>query len=57
MDQKLQYIYTLKYYAGEGKEEFLPFTTAWMDLESIRLSEIHQVVKHKYHMISPISGT
>ena len=30
--------------------------TAWMDLESIMLSEINQVVKDKYHMISPISA-
>ena len=35
----------------------LPFMTAWMDLESIMLSEISQAVKEKYHMISPISGT
>ena len=28
-----------------------------MDLESIMLSETSQAVKHKYHMISPISGT
>ena len=27
-----------------------------MELESIILSEISQVVKDKYHMISPISG-
>ena len=45
------------YYAAEGKKELLPFTTAWMDLESIILNEISQVVKDKYHMISPISGT
>ena len=31
--------------------------TAWMELESIMLSEISQAVKDKYHMISPISGT
>ena len=31
--------------------------TAWMELESIMLSEISQVVKGKYHMISPTSGT
>ena len=31
--------------------------TAWMELESIMLSEVSQVVKDKYHMISPISGT
>ena len=31
--------------------------TAWMEMESIMLSEISQAVKDKYHMISPISGT
>ena len=31
--------------------------TAWMELESIMLSEISQMVKDKYHKISPISGT
>ena len=51
------YIYTMEYYTAERKEELLPFLTAWMELESIMLSEISQVVKDKYHMISPISGT
>ena len=36
--------------------ELLPVVTAWMELESITLSEISQVVKEKYHMISPISA-
>ena len=57
MDQKLWYIYTVEFYAAERKKELLPLVTAWMDLESIILSEISQVVKKKYHMISPISGT
>ena len=39
------------------KKELLPFATAWMELESIMLSEIGQVVKDKYHMISLVSGT
>ena len=47
----------MEFYAAERKEELLPFATAWMELESIMLSEISQVVKDKYHMISPISGT
>ena len=47
----------MEYYTAEIKKELLPFVTAWMDLESIMLSEISQVVKDKYHMISPISGT
>ena len=53
--KKLWYIYTMEYYTAERKE-LLPFVTTWMELESITLSEISQVVKDKYHMISPISG-
>ena len=47
----------MEFYAAESKKELLPFTTAWMELESIMLSEISQAVKDKYHMISPISRT
>ena len=36
----------------ERKKELLPFVTAWMEVESIMLSEISQVVRDKYHMIS-----
>ena len=55
--EKLGYIYTMEYYAAERKKELLPFVTVWIELESIVLSEINQVVKDKYHMISPLSGT
>ena len=47
----------MEYYRAERKKEFLPFATAWMELESIMLSERSQAVGDKYHMISPISGT
>ena len=57
MDQKTGYIYTMEYYAAETKKELLPFATAWMELESIMLSEISQVVRDKYHIISLLSGT
>ena len=33
------------------------FATAWMELESIMLSEISQEVRDKYHMISRLTGT
>ena len=46
----------MEYHTAEQKKEPLSFTTAWMELESIMLGEISQVVKDKYHMISPISG-
>ena len=55
--KKLWYIYAVEFYAAERKKELLPFATAWMELESIMLSEISQVVKHKYRMISPLTGT
>ena len=48
--KKLWYIYTTKYYAAERKTELLPFLTAWMELESIMLSEISQAVKDPYDL-------
>ena len=47
----------MEFYAAERKKELLPFMTAWMELESIILSETSQAVEDKYHMISPINGT
>ena len=56
MDQKnVVHLHNGILYSRE-KKEFLPFMTVWMELESIMLNEISQVVKDKYHMISPISG-
>ena len=43
--------------AAERKKELLPVEKAWMELEGIVLSEISQVAKDKYHMISPLNGT
>ena len=42
--KKVWYIYTMEYYAGERKKELLPFATKWMELDSIMISEISQVV-------------
>ena len=50
------FIYTMEYYAAERKKELLHYATAWMELESIMLSEVSQAVKDKYHMISSISA-
>ena len=46
----------MEYYTA-GRKELLPFVTARMELESIMLNEISQVVKDKYYLISSISGT
>ena len=55
--KKLWDIYTMEFYAAERKKELIPFATAWMELESIMLSEISQAVRDKYHMMSPLTGT
>ena len=52
---KLWFIYTMEYYHSR-KKKLVPFATAWMELENIMLREISQLVKDKYHMISPIRG-
>ena len=54
--KKLWYICTMEYYAAEIKQELLPFATAWMELESIMLSEISQVGKDKYHIWNCVSS-
>ena len=46
----------MEYYPAERKKELLPFATAWIELETIMLSEISQSVKDKYHVISLIRG-
>ena len=55
--KKLWYIYTMEVYTAERKKELIPFATAWMELESIMLSEVSQTVRDKYHMKSPLTGT
>ena len=55
--KKLWYIYTMEFYAADRKKELLLFMTTWMELESIMLSDISQVVNDKYRIISPRSGT
>ena len=34
----------------------MPFVKTWMDLKDFRLSEISQIEKDKYHLISLICG-
>ena len=46
----------MEHYSSIKKNEILPFSATWMDLENIMLSEISQTEKDKYHMISLICG-
>ena len=38
------------------RKQILPFATIWMELEGVMLSEISQVDKDQYQMISLICG-
>ena len=49
--KKLWYIYTMEYYAAERKkEEFLPFVTAWLELETVMLSENKPVGERQLYL-------
>ena len=46
----------MKYYSAIKKNEIMPFAATWMQLEIIKLNEVSQKEKDKYHMISLICG-
>ena len=45
--KKLWYIYMMEYYAAERKKKLIPFTAAWIELESIMQSKISQAMTDK----------
>ena len=50
------YIYTMEYYSAIKRNEIMPFSATWMQLEIIILSEISQKDTDKYRMIPLICG-
>ena len=53
MESKKQ---SMEYYSVIRKDEHLPFTLTWMELEDIMLNEVSQSEKDNYHMVSLIYG-
>ena len=45
----------MEYYAAAKKKDFLLSVRAWIEVETLTLSEISQAMKDKYHMISLIT--
>ena len=46
----------MEYYSAIKKNEMMPFSATWLDLEIIILSEVSKTEKDIYHMISLICG-
>ena len=55
--KKMRFIYTMEYYLAMRKNEIWPFVAMWMELESVRLSEISHTEKDRYHMFSLLCGS
>ena len=49
---KMWLIYTMEYYSAMKKNDMLPFAATWMELEGIKLSEISQSEKDRYHVFT-----
>jgi hypothetical protein len=52
--KKMWYLCTMEFYAAMKKNEILSFTSKWMELENIILSEVSPSQKTKNHMFSLI---
>lgn len=50
------YVPTVEYYSSIKKKEILPFSTTWMAVEGILQSEISQIEKNKYQVVSLTCG-
>ena len=48
--------YTMEYYSAIKKNKIMPLAATRMDPEIIILSEVSQIEKKKYHMVSLICG-
>jgi hypothetical protein len=53
--KKMWYLYTMEFYSAT-KNEILSFTSKWMELENINLSEVSQAQKAKNCMFTLICG-
>ena len=54
--KNMWYIYIMEYYSVIRRDEIVPFSEMWMDLESVIQSEVSQKEKNKYHILMYTCG-
>jgi hypothetical protein len=54
--KKMWYLYTMEFYSAMKKNEILLFSSKWIELENIILSQVSQAQKTKNHLFSLICG-
>ena len=54
--KKMWFMYTMEYYSAIINDKYPAFASMWMELEGIMLSEVSQLEKDKYYMVSFIWG-
>ena len=54
--KKMWYIYAMEYYSAIKRNEIVPFAEMWIDLETFIQSEVSQIEKNKYWIISLVCG-
>jgi hypothetical protein len=50
--KKMCYLFTMEFYSALKKNEILPFSSKWVELENIILSKVNQAQKNKNRMFS-----
>jgi hypothetical protein len=50
--KKMWYLHLMEFFSATKKNEILSFTSKWMELENIILSEVSQAQKNKNHKFS-----
>ena len=50
------YLYTMEYYSAIKRDEIWSFVEMWMDLETVKQSEVSKKEKNKYRMLTHIYG-
>ena len=55
--KKMRCIQTMEHYSIKKRNQTGSFVVTWMDLESVKQSEVRQKEKNKYHILTHMYGT